>query len=184
MNHSQLRVNGHRLKGIKHIGRFCVFLFFIAAAGFSSLAQAQSAGSSPGGAANCPVQLLNFDPSAVNVKIRNTSGKAIVGLVFNAALADATEHWIWLHWDFDPGRPIREFGWNKLIKPGEKKKLSWDSAYLDFQHGGGGAFVLTSVLFQDGSIWEERNDSSSCKYVWYNSHKKAFVRPVQLPFRE
>jgi len=84
----------------------------------------------------------------------------------------------------DAGRPIREFGWNKLIKPGEKKKLSWYHADLDFQHGGGGAFVLTSVLFQDGSVWEEANDSASCKYVWYNSHKKAFVRPVQLPFRE
>ena len=58
----------------------------------------------------------------------------------------------------DAGRPIREFGWNKLIKPGEKKKLSWYHADLDFQHGGGGAFVLTSVLFQDGSVWEEAND--------------------------
>jgi hypothetical protein len=156
----------------------------IAAIGFCPLSQAQSAASSPAGPTGCPVQLLDFDPSGLNVKIRNVSGKRIVGLVFNAALADATEHWKWLHWDFDENRPIREFGWNKLIKPGDKKKLSWYRADLDFEHGGGGAFVLTSVLFEDGSVWEEPNDSASCKYVWYNSHKKAFVRPVELPFRQ
>jgi len=117
------------------------------------------------------------------VRIKNVSGKRIVGLVFNAALADATEHWKWLHWDFDEGRPVREFGWNKLIKNGEVKKLSWYRADIDFEHGGGGAFVLTSALFDDGSVWEEPGDSASCKYAWYNSHKKSFARPVELPFR-
>jgi len=185
MNHSQLRANGHRSQGFKQIPWSWILLLLISATGYCPLAQAQSAASSPAAPASCPVQFLSFDPFALNVRIKNVSGKPIVGLVFNAALADATEHWKWLHWDFDPGRPIREFGWNKLIKPGDKKRLSWYYADLDFQHGGGGAFVLTSVLFQDGSIWEEANDSSSCKYVWYNSHKKeGFVRPVQLPFRE
>jgi hypothetical protein len=127
---------------------------------------------------------LRFNPSAVNVRIRNASGKNIVGLVFNTALADATEHWKWLHWNFDDTRPIRDFGWNKLIKEGAAKTLSWDRADIDFEHGGGGAFVLTSVLFEDGSIWEESHDNASCKYVWYNSHKKSFVRPVQLPYRQ
>ena len=35
-----------------------------------------------------------------------------------------------------------------------------------------------------GSIWEESKDAASCKYIWSNGHKKTFVRPVQLPFRE
>jgi hypothetical protein len=118
------------------------------------------------------------------VRVKNTSGKPIVGLVFNAALSDATEHWLWLHWDFDINRPIRDFGWNKLIKPDAAKTLSWDRADLDFSHGGGGAFVLTSVLFADGSTWEEAPGSASCRHVWLNNHKKTFVRPVQLPFRE
>jgi len=52
------------------------------------------------------------------------------------------------------------------------------------EHGGGGAFVLTSVLFEDGSSWEESKDNASCKYVWYHSHKKNLVKPVRLPFRE
>ncbi len=120
----------------------------------------------------------------MSTRIRNVSGKKIVGLVFNAALPDATEHWRWYHWDFDDSRPIREFGWNKLIKEGATKKLSWDRADINFEHGGGGAFVLASVLFEDGSLWEEQRDQASCKYVWYNSHKKSFARPVQLPFRE
>ena len=89
-------------------------------------------------------------PFGVSVRIKNVSGKRIVGLVFNAALADATEHWKWLRWDFDQSRPVREFGWNKLIKNGDVKKLSWYRADIDFEHGGG-AFVLTSALSEDGS---------------------------------
>jgi hypothetical protein len=134
--------------------------------------------------AGCPVQFVRFNPSGVSVRVRNISGKPIVGLVFNAAIADAAEHWIWLHWDFDVNRPIREFGWNKVIKADAAKTLSWDRADVDFEHGGGGAFVLTSVLFEDGSSWEESKDNASCKYVWYHSHKKSLVKPVRLPFRE
>ncbi len=110
--------------------------------------------------------------------------KTIVGLVFDVALADAMEHWKWLHWDFDDSRPVREFGWNKSIKSASAKTLSWDRAHLDFEHGGGGAFVLTSVWFEDGSTWGESSDRAFCRYVWYNHHKKAFVRPVELPFRQ
>jgi hypothetical protein len=71
-------------------------------------------------------------------------------LVFNAAIADAAEHWIWPHWYFDVNRPI---GWNKVIKADAAKTLSWDRADVDFEHGGGGAFVLTSVPFEDGTSW-------------------------------
>jgi len=155
-----------------------------------SPAQAQNTASSPGAANGCPVQVLrvsargNFLAGGVNVQIKNASGKTIVGLVFNAALADATEHWKWLHWDFDDSRPIENFGWNKKIRNGLKARLSWPSTYLDFQHGGGGAFVLTSVLFEDGSVWEEARDRASCKAIWYNYHKSGLSRPVELPFRE
>jgi hypothetical protein len=147
------------------------------------VACAQTTTSNLGAPAGCPVEFLKFDPGGVSMRIRNVSGKRIVGLVFNVALADATEHWRWYHWDFDDSRPIREFGWNRLIKEGASKNLPWDRADINFEHGAGGAFVLTSVLFEDGSLWEEQ-DQASCKYVWYNSHKKSFARPVQLPFRE
>ena len=145
-------------------------------------ALAQSA-APPSTASACPVQFLRFDPDGVSTRIRNVSGRKIVGLVFNAAVADATEHWKWLHWNFDDARPVQNFGWNKPIKIGETKKLSWDRVDLDFEHGGGGAFVLTSVLFEDGSSWEEADDQASCKYVWFHNHKKFFAKPVQLPFR-
>ena len=181
---SQPRANDYQSQGFDYLKWRWVSWSILAVLAVPALAHAQSTASRPTAPAACPVQFLRFKPSGVSVKIRNVSGKKIVGLVFNAALADATEHWKWLHWDFDAGRPIREFGWNKRIKQGEAKSLSWDRADIDFEHGGGGAFVLTSVLFEDGSVWEESNDSASCKYVWYNSHKKSFVRPVQLPFRE
>jgi hypothetical protein len=143
---------------------------------------AQSA-APPSAPSACPVQFLHFDPDGVSTRIRNVSGRKIVGLVFNAAVADATEHWKWLHWNFDDARPVQNFGWNKPIKAGETKKLSWDRVDLDFEHGGGGAFVLTSVLFEDGSSWEEADDQASCRYVWFHNHKKFFAKPVQLPFR-
>jgi hypothetical protein len=130
------------------------------------------------------VQFVRFNPSGVYVRIKNVSGKNIVGLSFNAAIADATEHWKWLHWEFSDTLPIRDFGWNRRIKVDAAKTLSWDRAYLDFNHGGGGAFVLTSVLFEDGSTWQESSGGASCKYVWHNSHKQSFVRPVILPLRQ
>jgi hypothetical protein len=161
------------------IASWLVILFFV----LSPRAFAQSAAPSPPTPAICPVQFLHFDVDGVSVRIRNVSGKKIVGLVFNAAVADATEHWKWLHWNFDDTRPVQNFGWNKPIKAGETKKLSWDRVDLNFEHGGGGAFVLTSVLFEDGSSWEEADDRASCKYVWFHNHKEFFAKPVQLPFR-
>jgi hypothetical protein len=101
---------------------------------------------------HAPLKFVHFAPSGVSVRIRNVSGKKIVGLTFNAALRDAAQHWKWYHWYFDDNRPIREFGWNKVIKEGAAKTLSWDRPDIDFEHGGGGAFVLTSALFEDGSI--------------------------------
>jgi len=160
------------------VSRFVLFAFVL-----GPQVRAQSTASSPPAPAACPVQLLRFDPSGVSVRIKNVSGRRIVGLLFNAALADATEHGKWPHWDFDESRPVREFGWNKVIKNGEVKKLSWYRADIDFEHGGG-AFVLTSAPIEDGSVWEEPGDSASCKYVWYNSNKKSFARPVELPFRQ
>jgi len=134
-------------------------------------------------ASSCPLNLLRFDPSDVNLRVQNASGKTIVGLSFYAALADATEHWKWYHYDFDDSRPLREFGWNKEIRNGASKTLSWPRNDLDFEHGGGGAFVLTSVLFADGSSWEEAADRASCSALWYNSHKKNFTKAIVLPPR-
>jgi hypothetical protein len=161
------------------IALWLVILFFV----LSPCVFAQNTAPSPSAPSICPVQFLHFDPDGVSTRIRNVSGKKIVGLVFNAAVADATEHWKWLHWNFDDARPVQNFGWNKPIKAGETKKLSWDRVDLNFEHGGGGAFVLTSVLFEDGSGWEEADDRASCKYVWSHNHKQFFAKAVQLPFR-
>jgi hypothetical protein len=150
------------------------------------LARSQTSQSNSNAPRACPIEILSFNPSGVTVHIRNTSDKTIVGLVFNAAISDATEHWKWVHWDFDDSRPLRDFGWDKAIKQGATKRLTWDrgwGAYLDFEHIGGGAFVLTSVLFNDGSRWQEMTDGNSCKCLWYK-HKKSSFRPIELPPRQ
>jgi len=149
---------------------------------FSTGAYGQTAASTSTPPSTCPIQFERFNPSSLSVRIRNTSGKKIVGLVFNAALADATEHWKWYHWDFDDARPIRNFGWNKTIKENAAKTLSWSWTNLDFQHGGGGAYVLTGALFEDGSMWQTPAGRTSCMCLWHDSHKKGFIRPVELPY--
>lgn len=163
--------------------RFALTLLF-AAALLQMPVVAQNAPGISAPAAGCPVRFLKFNPWGVSVRVKNVSGKPIAGLTFNAAIADATEHWTWLHWDFDVNRPIRDFGWNRVIKPDSSKTLSWDLANLDFHHGGGGAFVLTGVLYTDGTTWDEAPEGATCKFVWSNSHKKFFIKPVQLPFRQ
>ncbi|HVH50418.1 MAG TPA: hypothetical protein VM781_02030, partial [Candidatus Bathyarchaeia archaeon] len=50
-------------------------------------ASAQTATPGPPTPPACPVQFVHFNPSGVNVRVKNVSGKNIVGLVFNAALA-------------------------------------------------------------------------------------------------
>lgn len=141
-----------------------------------------AAGQSDSSAPVCPLELSNLKPSRLGINIQNRSGKKIVGLVFNAAISDAAEHWKWLHWNYDDYRPIQEFDWNKQIKPGEAKRLTWNYD-LEYEHFGGLALVLTSVLYADGTSWEEEPDRAGCKLIWHHSHKKEFVRPVELPSR-
>ena len=79
----------------------------------------------------CGVELSDLHVSArryhpLSIQIKNMSGKRIVGLVFNAALSDATERWKWLHWNYDLTRPLQDIGWNKPVKERESKTLSWD----------------------------------------------------------
>jgi hypothetical protein len=159
----------------------CAFVFALGIAACSLPLQLLSQTNSP--PPNCPITFLKLNPDEVSTRVRNNSGKTIIGLTFYAALADATEHWKWVHYDLDNSRPLREFGWNRPIKPGASKSMSWDRTNLDFDHGGGGALVLTSVLYGDGTSWEELPDGATCKAVWYNSHKKSFARPIDLPRR-
>jgi hypothetical protein len=140
---------------------------------------------SDGASSSCPVDFVGFNASGLNgvsVRVRNPGAKKIVGLTFNAALADATEHWNWLSWPSDYAT-LREFGWNKELKPGAAKTTWWENIDLGHEHGGGVAFVLVSALFEDGSRWDERPDRATCVALWYNYHKKGIARVVVLPPR-
>jgi hypothetical protein len=164
----------------KKISRIVGAMVAIFAFSFFANAQTAPQAVAPSG---CPVELTNLHVSDLSIHLKNTSGKRIVGLVFNVALSDATERWKWMHWDYDLGRPLQEFGWNKEIKEGESKKLSWNWNF-EREHNGGVALVLTSVLFADGTRWEEQSDSASCKQIWSNKHKKGFTTEIQLPPRD
>lgn len=129
----------------------------------------------------CPVKPVHFNPDGLSIRIENTSGKQIVGMTWFAAIADATEHWNWIFWDTPGPLRLREFNWNKEINAGAKKTLSWDFISLDFRHASGGAFMLGSVLFSDGSRWEENPRDHACQAVWLNSNKKTLTRPEDLP---
>jgi hypothetical protein len=142
-------------------------------------AQKMSVGPQPG----CSVELTKLHVDRLSVELKNTSGKKIVGLVFNVAFADATERWRWLHWDFDLNRPLQEFGWNKTIGQDESKKLHWDYDF-DHEHGGGVALVLTSILYADGTSWEDTPGGTHCMQIWHHHHKKGFTKPVELPVRD
>jgi hypothetical protein len=130
---------------------------------------------------NCPVQPVKFNPDGLSVRIQNTSGKTIVGMTWYAAVADATEHWNWIFWNVPGPLRLREFNWNKEIKPNAKKTLGWYYTDLDFRHASGGAFILGSVLFDDGTRWQENPHEHVCQAVWLNSNKKKFTRPEDLP---
>jgi len=104
-----------------------IFGFFLVLVLFPPFVRAQTTGSSTTASAGCPIQFMNFTPGGafwLNTRIKNTSGRTIVGLVFSAALSDANERWKWYHWDFDDARPIRDFNWNRKIRSGETKRLS------------------------------------------------------------
>jgi hypothetical protein len=152
--------------------------------------------------AGCPVTFVHFDNggfsgfnSGVNLRVKNAAGKKIVGMTFNAALADATEHWQWIYWFPAPvfgqvyapvslnNLPLRAFGWNKGIDPGASKSMSWNYLNLNHSHGGAAAMVLTSILFADGSRWDELPDRVSCIAVSYNSRKSGLATQIILPPR-
>jgi hypothetical protein len=146
---------------------------------------------------SCPITFVKVSrPDYANrwnisTRVRNASGKKIVGMIFNSAVADAAEQWAWI----PEGNRIAELDWNRELNPGQSKTLSWylmsnlnETLYFNqpyyHQHGSGGTIVLTRVLYGDGSSWENSPDLRSCMGLWYSPHKKSFVKPIQLPNRD
>lgn len=172
------------------VSRFAVIALL-----FPLFAHSQSTPAKPAAMPTCPVEFLQVNPKGVNIHVKNVTGKKIVGLQFYAAVANATETWRWVQWgpldawtgnrhalaDLSSKEKRRSFNWNRTVEAGATKKLSWDNVDLYWDRSGGGVFVLNSVLFEDGSTWDEVPFASTCKIAWVNNHKKAFVRPIELP---
>src|SRR5437879_13172073 len=77
------------------------------------VACAQTTASNRGAPAGCPVEFLKLDPGGVNTRIRNVSGKTIVGLVLNEDLDDGTEQWKGYATALDDRRPRIDMGSNR-----------------------------------------------------------------------
>ena len=128
----------------------------------------------------CPVGFVYYDPDGISLRIQNLTTKQIVGLSFFAAVSDPTEHSRWIYSNYPPYNQLREFGWNRTINPGASKTASWGGS-LDFDHAGASVLILTSVLFADGSSWNDPPQKAACSALWVNSHKKHLVHPIELP---
>jgi hypothetical protein len=129
------------------------------------------------------VVLSDLRADTVRITVKNTTGKKITGMMFNIALADATENWKWLHWYYDDAQPLRQFGSTHSVDTGESKKLNWEHLDLEREFRGGIAMVPTNILFADGSSWQDDTDSGVCRGLWHNHHKSGFSRPIELPPR-
>src|SRR5579859_1101586 len=142
--------------------------------------------SSPAAAPSaCGVELSELHVSErgyhpLSIQIRNMSGKRIVGLVFNAALSDATERWKWLHWNYDLTRPLQDIGWNKSVKEGESKKLSWDYD-LERDHGCGVALVLTAYYLPTALAGRRTLTALPANKSGTTAIKKALPAPLSCP---
>jgi len=165
----------------------CISVVWFAIVVFSlPLANSQTNTTPP----SCPLGFVRVDhPSyydsrawKIDIRVRNLSGRKIVGMVFNGAVADATENWTWIS-----NGPLIDLNWNRELNPGQAKNLSWYLGNVAIpanfypEHASGGAVIPRQILFADGSTWEEPVNREACIGLWYNSHKKFFAKPIALP---
>jgi hypothetical protein len=82
MNSPRPRTNHPHRFGLDNIKWRLPSSLAVVALMISPLAYAQGSVPSPATPRACPIQFLRFEPSVVSVRVKNTSGKRIVGLVF------------------------------------------------------------------------------------------------------
>jgi hypothetical protein len=81
MNGSQPRMNGHCSLGFSTVRWVLPSWFILFTFVHSPFAHAQNTASGATAPAACPIEFVHFDPSGVSVRIRNVSGKKMVGLI-------------------------------------------------------------------------------------------------------
>ena len=133
----------------------------------------------------CPVQIVDINPTGSDslsgglakglfgggnahaddgrmfvLKVRNTSGKDILGMKFQAAYYDATE---------DLNAIPVEWNWTKTVKADSEQSFRWTNDWRD-KSVVGWRITLTEVLFGDHSKWEPAN-GQSCHSDYWRSKK-------------
>ncbi len=118
-----------------------------------SLTHSQTAPAESDAASSCPLVIHQFRPWEIRAHVENTSGKTIVGLTFYVALADATEHWKWLHYNFDDSRPLHGSVWNKPLGPGAEMTLRWNRDLLILDQSAGSRLSPLPVEISFNMCW-------------------------------
>ena len=147
----------------------------------TATARAQQATSPP----PCPVGITHIDPEGglsfgqiirtskadaqaklghiFVLKAKNTSGKDIKGMKFQASYLDATED--------STNIPIA-WNWTDVLKMKDEKSFRWDNAWSD-QASVGWTVRLMKVLYVDGSKWEPSEGQVCSGSYWKDKHHKA-----------
>lgn len=136
---------------------------------------------------SCPISIVKIDPTGNDsfghaflagsqgrsarqtdgtffvLKVKNTSGKAIRGMKFQAAYYDATEdlHDIPIAWQWTdpvPASAEKTFRWENLLYR-DRSLLGWKVRLL-------------KVLYEDGTKWEPAKEDSCSGEFWRNKKRK------------
>lgn len=132
----------------------------------------------------CPIKITNINPtgdesfgrgllSGGNVhdkdghmfvlKVKNTSGKDIRGMKFQAAYFDATED--------TTDIPV-SWQWTDPLKADAEKSFRWQNLWRQ-ESKVGWRVRLTKVLYEDGSNWEASKDNTCSEDYWRDKRHKA-----------
>ena len=129
----------------------------------------------------CPIAITNINPTGDDsfghgfgrnahandgrmfvLKVKNTSGKPIKGMKFQAAYLDATED--------STDIPVA-WNWTDPLKAGDEKSFRWENAWKG-ESAVGWKVRLVKVLYEDGSKWEPAQGQTCSGEFWRDKHHK------------
>lgn len=163
----------HKERSLKVRALVLCALLFTAVSAYSQT-------TTPSAGASCPIKITDINPTGNDsfghgfmsgnahandgrmfvLKVKNTSGKNIRGMKFQAAYYDATE---------DLNAIPGEWEWTDPVKAGAEKSFRWHNEWRA-ESQVGWKVTLTKVLFDDGSKWEPASGQDCSLEYW--RHKK------------
>ncbi len=133
------------------------YLPFVMLAFFPVAMGAQDQGriplTSPGTA--CPVQLqsMKVHGNRLTIDYRNSTDRPMVGMTFGLAYYDAVH---------DPRRAVVLGGENRMLRPGKKRRTSFDIKYWSNSGYTSWGGWVQKILYPDNSTWEMNDSYTAC----------------------